>query len=219
MAFLPLRNVTDQYQQIIEDAKKVNLSKILPSGADFTVLQSYKAQQKVILDDCASPDAAVHESGMTGQKTILLVLLKPLSRGSILINSPDPLADPVFNYGTIQHPTDVQLSAWTFWNALFTIFLYFTFAAIKLSVLMLYLRLLSPAHKHLRFGVWVLAVFNIAILIGTTTGLLVFCHLALKLFRPTVPGTCNVSAVLFVVQGVLSVATDLMILIPPIFVV
>ena len=103
VAFLPLQNVTDQYQQIIDDAKKVDLSKILPSGADHTILQGYRAQQKVILDDYASPDAAVHE-------TIPLVLLKPLSRGSILINSTDPFADPVFNYGTFQHPTDVQVA-------------------------------------------------------------------------------------------------------------
>lgn len=101
--------MTNQYQQIIHDAKQVDLSKILPAGADDSVLQGYKAQQSVILQDYASADAAVHESGMTGQETIPLVLLKPLSRGSILINSPDPLADPVFDYGTFQHPTDIQV--------------------------------------------------------------------------------------------------------------
>lgn len=110
VAFLPLRNLTNQYQQIIDSAKKVDLSKVLPAGADFTLLQGYKAQQSVILDDYASPDSAVHESGATGQETIPLVLLKPLSRGSILINSTDPLADPVFDYGTFQHPTDVQVA-------------------------------------------------------------------------------------------------------------
>lgn len=110
-------------------------------------------------------------------------------------------------------------SQWTFWNALFTIFLYFTFAAIKLSILMLYLRLLGPLHRTLRFGVWVLVVIVIAVLIGTTAGLLEFCHPAEKLFHPEVPGTCNVSAVLFVVQAVAQVITDLLVLIPPIPVV
>ena len=124
------------------------------------------------------------------------------------------------NYNTsLRDFMENDFSAWTFWNALFTVFLYFTFAAIKLSVLMLYIRLLSPAHNYLRFSVWMLVVFNIAVLIGTTTGLLEFCHPALKLFKPEIPGTCDVSAVLFVVQGVLSVVTDLMILIPPIIVV
>ena len=112
-----------------------------------------------------------------------------------------------------------KFNDWTLWNALFTIFLYFTFAAIKVSVCMLYLRLLSKAHTALRAGVWALVALNIVILIGTTAGLFEFCHPALKLFRPDVPGVCNVSAVLFVVQGVLSVVTDLLILVPPVFVV
>ena len=88
----------------------VDLSKVIPTGADPTVLLGYKAQQSIILNDYGSPDAAVHESGMTGQETIPLVLLKPLSRGSILINSTDPLADPVFDYGTYQHPTDMSVA-------------------------------------------------------------------------------------------------------------
>lgn len=101
--------MTNQYKQIIQKAKEVDLSRVLPAGADETVLQGYRAQQNVILQDYASADSAVHESGMTGQETIPLVLLKPLSRGSILINSTDPLADPVFDYGTFQHPTDMQV--------------------------------------------------------------------------------------------------------------
>ena len=110
-------------------------------------------------------------------------------------------------------------ASWTFWNGLFSLFLYFTFAAIKLSILMLYLRLLGPFHKNLRFSVWVLVGLVLVILIGTTAGLLEFCHPTEKLFRPAIPGTCNVSAVLFVVQAVAQVVTDLLILIPPIPVV
>lgn len=37
-------------------------------------------------------------------------MLKPLSRGSILINSTDPLAPPVFDYQTFAHPTDLALA-------------------------------------------------------------------------------------------------------------
>ena len=109
VAFLPCQNVTRRYQEIINEARNVDLSKILPPGADDSILRGYKAQQDIILKNYASPDAAVHELAMSGQETIPLVLLKPLSRGSILINSTDPLADPVFDYGTYQHPTDVQV--------------------------------------------------------------------------------------------------------------
>ena len=35
-------------------------------------------------------------------------MLKPLSRGSITINSTDPLAAPVFDYNTFAHPMDLD---------------------------------------------------------------------------------------------------------------
>ena len=109
VAFLPLQNITDQYKEIIEDAKKVDLQKALPDGADDSLLKGYKDQQKVIFEDFASPDTAVHEAAVSGSEVIPLVNLKPLSRGSILINSTDPLADPVIDYGTFQHRTDIDV--------------------------------------------------------------------------------------------------------------
>lgn len=51
----------------------------------------------------------MHELAASGGATIPIVLIKPLSRGSILINTTDPLADPVFDYGTFQHPADMQI--------------------------------------------------------------------------------------------------------------
>ena len=110
MCFLPLQNVTSQYQQIIESAAAVDLSKILPAGADHTLLRGYKAQQDVILSLYASPEATVQETAFGGGATVPVVLLKPLSRGSILINSTDPLADPVFDYGTFNHPADIAVA-------------------------------------------------------------------------------------------------------------
>ena len=109
VAFLPLQNVTTKYLDIIEKAKKVDLRKALPAGADGTILAGYKDQQEAILKDYASPDTAVHEAAATGGEVIPLVLLKPLSRGSILINSTNPTADPVIDYGTFQHQTDVEI--------------------------------------------------------------------------------------------------------------
>lgn len=109
VAFLSLQRLTDQYRQIIQSAKETDLANALPAGADKTLLQGYKAQQSAILADYASPDTAVHELAASGGETIPLVLIKPLSRGSILINSTDPLADPVFDYGTFQHPVDMQI--------------------------------------------------------------------------------------------------------------
>lgn len=110
VAFLSLRRLTNDYQKIIASAKKTDLAKALPAGADKTLLEGYKAQQAAILTDYNSPDTAVHELAYLGGETVPLVVLKPISRGSILINSSDPLADPVFDYGTFQHPVDIQVA-------------------------------------------------------------------------------------------------------------
>ena len=105
---------------------------------------------------------------------------------------------------------------WVFWNAVYSIVLYFTFAAIKLSILMLYLRLLNRVRTVLRVGVWFLVVVVIAILIGTTAGLLTYCSPADKVFHPEKEGTCSYDAKLWVAQAVAQVVTDFLILIPPI---
>lgn len=110
VCFLPLQNVTSQYQQIIESAAAVDLSKILPAGADHTLLRGYKVQQDIILSLYASPHATVQETAFAGGATVPVVLLKPLSRGSILINSTNPLDDPVFDYGTFNHPADLTVA-------------------------------------------------------------------------------------------------------------
>ncbi|KAI4261945.1 MAG: hypothetical protein L6R42_002864 [Xanthoria sp. 1 TBL-2021] len=110
VAFLSLRRLTHDYEKIIASAKKTDLAKALPAGADKTLLEGYKAQQAAILTDYNSPDTAVHELAYLGGETVPLVVLKPISRGSILINSSDPLADPVFDYGTFQHPVDIQVA-------------------------------------------------------------------------------------------------------------
>ncbi|KAL8789649.1 MAG: hypothetical protein Q9213_001085 [Squamulea squamosa] len=110
VAFLSLQRLTTEYQKIIASANKTDLAKALPAGADRTLLEGYKAQQATLLTDYASPDAAVHELAYGGGETVPLIVLKPLSRGSILINSSDPFADPVFDYGTFQHPADMQVA-------------------------------------------------------------------------------------------------------------
>jgi choline dehydrogenase-like flavoprotein len=109
VCFLPLMNITSNYNQIINNAKTVDLKAALPAGADATLLAGYKAQQNILLANYASSKVAVQETAWGGSGTVPVVNVKPLSRGSILINSTDPLADPVFDYQTFKHPTDIAI--------------------------------------------------------------------------------------------------------------
>ena len=53
----------------------------------------------------------MQEVAFGGGNTVPVAILKPLSRGSILINSTDPLAPPVFDYNTFAHPTDLSIAS------------------------------------------------------------------------------------------------------------
>ncbi|KAL8703907.1 MAG: hypothetical protein Q9201_002919 [Fulgogasparrea decipioides] len=109
VAFLSLRTLTPNYTSLLSFFHTTDPAPLLPPESDPSLLEGYRAQQRILLSDYASPDTAVHELAASGQETIPLVLLRPLSRGSILVNTSDPLADPVFDYNTFGHPIDIKI--------------------------------------------------------------------------------------------------------------
>jgi len=99
---------------LIKSAAAVDLSAILPAGAEPSLLAGYKAQRDIILDLYASPSATVQETAFGGGNVVPIAILKPLSRGSIVINSTDPFAAPVINYNTFAHPADLAIAVEAF---------------------------------------------------------------------------------------------------------
>lgn len=110
VCFLPLRDFAKNYRQMIRSAAAVVLAPLLPKGADESVLAGYEAQRDLILDLYASPKASIQETAFGGGNTLPIALLKPLSRGSILINSTSALAPPVVDYATFTHPIDLAVA-------------------------------------------------------------------------------------------------------------
>jgi hypothetical protein len=84
----------------------------------------------------------------------------------------------------------------------------------KTSILMLYLRIMGDSRPKLRIGVYVVIPVAFAIAIGCMIDLLKFCKPTLKIFHPDIPGTCDIDPNLFFAQALLTVITDLCILIP-----
>ena len=107
---MPLQKITSNYKEMIKTAAAVALGPLLPIGAGPSILAGYKAQRDIILDLYTSPTETVQEVAFGGGNTVPIAMLKPLSRGSILINSSDPLAAPVFDYQTFNHPTDMDIA-------------------------------------------------------------------------------------------------------------
>ena len=110
VAFLPLQNITTNSQSIISSATDVDLTSLLPKDIDPSILKGYSAQRDLIIELFKSPHATVQEVAFGGGDTVPIAMLKPLSRGTITINSTDPFAAPVFDYGTFSHPTDLEIA-------------------------------------------------------------------------------------------------------------
>jgi choline dehydrogenase-like flavoprotein len=110
VAFLPLQNITSDYRAIVASASATNLTSILPTNADRSILAGYQAQIDILLDLYKSPHAAVEEVAWEGGNTVCVAMIRPLSRGSILINTTDPTKPPVLDFGTFSHPTDLEVA-------------------------------------------------------------------------------------------------------------
>jgi hypothetical protein len=82
--------------------------------------------------------------------------------------------------------------------------------------LVLYLRVIEHTHRKIRIAVYGMIFAVCAIVIGCTIDLLLFCKPVSKLFHHEIPGTCTLNADLFFAQAVMTVMTDILILVPPI---
>lgn len=108
MAFLPLPNITSSYQSIIDLAKSQLLS-IYGPDLDPTILAGYSAQREIILRLYGSMEAAVQETGWSGGAVMPITLVKPLSRGSVTINSTDIHQPPLIDWKALTYPSDLEI--------------------------------------------------------------------------------------------------------------
>jgi choline dehydrogenase-like flavoprotein len=112
VAFLPLQNLTADYQTII--GQSTSHSKAFSSLGDGhgeidPVTLGYLAQREIILRRYASTTSSVMEYAWSTSSKLLITNVKPLSRGSILINGTEPLTPPVVDYGAFNDPMDIEI--------------------------------------------------------------------------------------------------------------
>ncbi|KAK4153364.1 hypothetical protein C8A00DRAFT_43723 [Chaetomidium leptoderma] len=104
-----LQKATSSYQQIIAAAKARNPADSLPADVDPTVLKGYKAQREAILKQFASDSIGVGTVHWGTADEALVYHLKPLSRGTVNINSANPMANPLIDFRTGTDPADVAV--------------------------------------------------------------------------------------------------------------
>ena len=109
VTFLPLADITSDYINVIVDARESADYPSLYQGLPPEVLAGYESQRESVLSLYASNSTSVQETGWNSGSVMPITLLKPLSRGSILINTTDPLADPVLDWASLSVESDLDI--------------------------------------------------------------------------------------------------------------
>ncbi|KAL9120677.1 MAG: hypothetical protein Q9187_002769, partial [Circinaria calcarea] len=107
--FPPLPNVTQNYESIIALARAQAPRAVYPQQTDPSIIKGYELQRNLILGIYASTETSVQETGFNSLSGMPLTLLKPLSRGTVLINSTDPLSSPRIDWGALTNPADLEI--------------------------------------------------------------------------------------------------------------
>ncbi|CAN8096002.1 unnamed protein product [Discula destructiva] len=109
-ATLPLKNLTSNYKDIANIARNVSEpgAYLLP-GVDPNVLTGYSAQRRILLGELTG-DVAIGGLQWVTANTGGLYMLKPFSRGQVLVNSTDPLISPLVDFRAATDPTDLDLA-------------------------------------------------------------------------------------------------------------
>lgn len=109
LALPPLKNATSKWKEIINKARNDEPTTWLPSGTHSSVQAGYRAQRSTILSQLEGPDVPIGMIQWNTGTSVSMYLFKPLSRGTIAINSTDPLAQPLIDFRTASDPTDFDL--------------------------------------------------------------------------------------------------------------
>lgn len=108
--FLPLQTIDSNYEVLIAKLLAQDSLAYLPLGYDSSLKQGYAAQKKLLLDSYASISSAMLEVFFNGDPTVVTVLQKPMSRGSVYINISDPFGDPVIDPRVFSNPVDMEIA-------------------------------------------------------------------------------------------------------------
>ncbi|KAJ0114872.1 hypothetical protein J7T55_004614 [Diaporthe amygdali] len=107
---LPLRNLTSKFDSIVDPARDISSpGAFLPPDTDPTVVAGYTKQREIMIDQLEK-DISVGGLHWGTANTGTLYLFKPFSRGTVNINSTDPLTNPIVDFRAATDPTDLDVA-------------------------------------------------------------------------------------------------------------
>jgi choline dehydrogenase-like flavoprotein len=107
MIQLPLSNWTNNSATILREGGAQDVATLLGSNPHPSIVRGFKKQRKAILRT-ANTAVVGGVSWNTGPETSIY-MTRPLSRGSIKINSTSILDAPLIDYGALTDPTDLSI--------------------------------------------------------------------------------------------------------------
>ena len=109
MATVPFPILSPTFQTTIDKASAQNAATYLPKTYGADNIKGFLAQRATILDSFSRMDNGVVEIPFSGGGSTSLVLEKPLSRGTVLLNTVDRYGEPIIDYNCNINPVDSDI--------------------------------------------------------------------------------------------------------------
>jgi choline dehydrogenase-like flavoprotein len=108
-ALIPLKVLTPRtWEDTVKAYENQNVSSYLPSSYTKEQIRGYKKQQALLAESFKHNDNAVIELPFNALSGFDLVLIKPVSRGTILLDPANKYAEPILNYHSFANPVDAS---------------------------------------------------------------------------------------------------------------
>lgn len=108
-AFPPLSAITNNSTSIVSRVNKQTATQYLVNGSDPHVISGFSAQLKLLVSALRDESRAAYELLNTNYGSFSIANMRPLSRGSIKLQSSDPFQPPAIDPRYGSNPIDLEI--------------------------------------------------------------------------------------------------------------
>jgi choline dehydrogenase-like flavoprotein len=108
-ALIPLKVLTPAtWEDSVRVYENENISSFLPSSYTIEQIRGYEKQRALLAESFRNNDNAVIELPFNALSTFPFLLMKPVSRGTILLNPANKYAEPILDYHSFANSLDAS---------------------------------------------------------------------------------------------------------------
>lgn len=115
ITLVPLSKLSpDTWTSTVETLQDQKSSDFLPATYTSEQIAGFEAQRHLLIDTLKRDDNAVIEVPFSGSSVLATVLMKGISRGTILLDPQHIYSEPILDYHVFQNPIDARILAESF---------------------------------------------------------------------------------------------------------